>query len=85
MARLILETGVRAGEVCGLKPEHIDFKNKAILIENPKNNQQRYVYFGQKMSTDLKRWMQYRDRYSGSEYLFPTIRGTQLDIRNFEY
>ncbi|MBS4191218.1 tyrosine-type recombinase/integrase [Bacillus sp. FJAT-49705] len=82
--RLILDTGIRAGECCDLLPENIDFKNKSILIENPKNNQERFVYFGFKMSNDLKRWMQYRDRYSDSHYLFPTIRGTKLDVRNFE-
>lgn len=82
--RLILDTGVRATECCDLKPENIDFRTKSILIENPKNNQQRYVYFGHKLSRELKRWIQYRDRYSDSEYLFPTIRGTRLDVRNFE-
>lgn len=84
MVRLTLDTGIRAGECCNLRPENIDFKNKSILIENPKNHQERYVYFGFKMANDLKRWMQYRDRYSDSDYLFPTIRGTQLDVRNFE-
>ncbi|MGO4887088.1 tyrosine-type recombinase/integrase [Anaerobacillus sp. MEB173] len=84
MVRLILDSGMRASEICSLKPENVDFKTKSILIENPKNNQQRYVYFSHKMSTELKRWMQYRDRFSDSIYLFPTIRGTQLDIRNFE-
>lgn len=84
MVRLILDTGIRATECCNLRPDNIDFRNKSILIENPKNHQERYVYFGFKMSTDLKRWMQYRDRYSESLFLFPTIRGTQLDVRNFE-
>ncbi|WP_025726760.1 tyrosine-type recombinase/integrase [Heyndrickxia ginsengihumi] len=82
--RLILDTGIRASECCALKPDNIDFKTKSILIENPKNNQERYVFFGFKMSNDLKRWMQYRDRFSDSIYLFPTIRGTKLDVRNFE-
>lgn len=84
MTRLILDTGIRAGECCDLRPENIDFRNKSLLIENPKNNQERYVYFGFKVSNDLKRWLQYRDRYSDSIYLFPTIRGTKLDVRNFE-
>lgn len=84
MVRLILDSGMRASEICSLLPEHLDFKSKSILIENPKNNQQRFVYFSHKMSLELKRWMQYRDRFSDSIYLFPTIRGTQLDIRNFE-
>jgi integrase/recombinase XerD len=82
--RLILDTGIRATECCNLRPENIDFRNKSILIENPKNHQERYVYFGFKMANDLKRWLQYRDRYSDSIYLFPTIRGTRLDVRNFE-
>ena len=28
--------------------------------------------------------MLYRDRYSSSSFMFPTIRGTELEIRNFE-
>jgi len=84
-ARLILDSGLRAGEVCSLKPEHIDFKSKSILIENPKNRQQRYVYFSFKMANDLKNWIKYRDRFSDSPYMFPTTRGTELQIRNFEY
>lgn len=82
--RLILDTGIRASECCSLCPEHVNFDTKSILIENSKNKQQRYVYFSHKMATDLKRWMKYRDRFSDSPYLFPTIRGTQLDVRNFE-
>lgn len=84
ITRLILDTGMRIGECLSLTPDVIDFKTKTILIENPKNNQQRYVYFSQKVSRELKNWLLYRDRYSNSFYLFPTIRGTQLEIRNFE-
>ncbi|MDP9577378.1 UNVERIFIED_ORG: integrase/recombinase XerD [Bacillus sp. 1751] len=84
VTRLLLDTGMRISECLSLRPDNIDFKNKAILIENPKNRQQRYVYFSFKMSSDLKRWLLYRDRYSNSDFLFPTIRGTQLEIRNFE-
>ncbi|MGW6189370.1 tyrosine-type recombinase/integrase [Bacillus cereus] len=84
ITRLILDTGMRIGECLSLTPDVIDFKTKSILIENPKNNQQRYVYFSQKVSRELKNWLLYRDRYSNSFYLFPTIRGTQLEIRNFE-
>lgn len=83
--RLILDTGIRAGECCSLRPEQVDFKTKSILIENPKNNKERFVYFSHKFGRELKRWMQYRDRFSDSIYLFPTIRGTQLDVRNFEF
>lgn len=84
MCRLALDTGCRIGEICSFRPENIDFKNKSLLVENPKNNQQRYVYFGHKLSNELKRWIKYRDRYSDSEWLFPSSRGTKLDVRNFE-
>ncbi|WP_303984163.1 tyrosine-type recombinase/integrase [Niallia circulans] len=85
ITRLLLDTGMRIGECLALRVEHIDFKNKSILIENPKNHKQRYVYFSFKLSNDLKNWLSYRDRYSDSIYLFPTIRGTVLQVRNFEY
>nr|WP_156817003.1 tyrosine-type recombinase/integrase [Salsuginibacillus kocurii] len=82
--RLILDTGLRAGECCALIPADIDFRTKSMLVRNPKNHMERYVYFSHKLSRELKRWMMYRDRFSDSDFLFPTIRGTQLDVRNFE-
>ncbi|WP_345239585.1 tyrosine-type recombinase/integrase [Pontibacillus salipaludis] len=82
--RLIIDTGIRAGECCNLKPEDMDFKHNSLLITNPKNNKERYVYFSFKLGRDLKQWAKYRDRFSDSEYVFPTTRGTKQDIRNFE-
>jgi integrase/recombinase XerD len=84
MIRLMLDTGIRSGECVAIRPENVDFKARAILIENPKNNRQRYVFFSFRLSHDLKRWFTYRDRFSDSIYLFPTIRGTMLDVSNFE-
>lgn len=84
ITRLLLDTGMRISECLAVMPEHIDFNHKSILIVNPKNKQERYVYFSFKMQSELKRWMAYKDRYSHSPYLFPTQRGTQLEIRNFE-
>ncbi len=82
--RLILDTGLRATEICSLMPEDVDFRTKSILVKNTKNGHERYVFFGSKMSVDLRRWMQHRDRYSDSIYLFPTTKGTQLNVTNFE-
>ncbi|MGE6513341.1 tyrosine-type recombinase/integrase [Lysinibacillus sphaericus] len=82
--RLILDTGLRATEICMLMPEDVDFRTKAIIVKNAKNGHERYVFFGHKMSVDLRRWMKHRDRYIESPYLFPTTRGTQLDVSNFE-
>lgn len=82
--RIILDTGIRANECCELMPEDIDFRTKSILIRKTKNGHERYVFFGHKMSVDLKRWIKHRDRYSDSDYLFPTTKGTRLDVTNFE-
>ena len=65
-------------------PNDVDFRKKSILVKNTKNGHERYVFFGHNMSTDLKRWMQHRDRYSDSPYLFPTSRETPLSVTNFE-
>lgn len=82
--RLILDCGLRATECCMLMPEDIDFRTKAILVKNTKNGHERYVFFSQKMSVDLKRWINHKDRYCDSPYLFPTTRGTMLEVTNFE-
>ena len=82
-SRLTYDTGIRANESCELITEDVDFKFNSLLIRNPKNNKERFVYFSRKMSRELKRWLKYRDRFSDSDYLFPTIRGTKQDIRNF--
>jgi integrase/recombinase XerD len=83
--RLLLDTGMRIGECLILQPECFDFKHKSIHIKNPKNGQERYVYFSFKSANEVKQWMRYKDRYSDSPFLFPTTRGTQLEIRNFEH
>lgn len=75
---------MRIGECLELIPEQIDFKHKIILVKNTKNGAERYVYFSFKSSNELKSWLKYKDRYSDSPYLFPTTRGTKLEVRNYE-
>ncbi|OME37864.1 integrase [Paenibacillus odorifer] len=82
--RLLLDTGMRTSECLFLMPEHIDFKHKSIHITNAKNKKERFAYFSYKTANDLKYWLRYKDRYSESVFLFPTIRGTQLEVRNYE-
>ncbi|MGF7185798.1 integrase/recombinase XerD [Desulfitispora alkaliphila] len=81
---LLFDTGMRVGECLILKPEHIDFSSHSILITNPKSKKQRYVYFSHKMGRQLKSWLKHKDRQSDSQLLFPTNRGTQLQIQNYE-
>lgn len=84
--QLLLDTGMRIGECLSLKESDFDLKRNTILLraENTKGKKTRYVYYSNVMDKYIKRWLQYRDKYLDTEYIFPTIRGTMLDIRNFE-
>jgi integrase/recombinase XerD len=84
--QLLLDSGMRIGECLSLLEDDLDLKRKVILLraENTKGKKTRYVYYSPVMEKYLKRWLQYKDRYLDSEYLFPTIRGTVLDVRNFD-
>jgi integrase/recombinase XerD len=84
MTKTLLDTGMRVGECVSLMTEHIDFAHKSILLVNPKNKQQRYVFFSPRLGQELKSWLKYKDRYIDSPFVFPTRQGTKLEIRNFE-
>ncbi len=36
------------------------------------------------MQRDIKAWIRYKDRYVESDFLFPTHRGSSLQVQNFE-
>ena len=80
----ILDTGCRITECLSILVDDIDFNNKIVVIKNTKNKKERYVYFSQKMKRELKRWVQYKDRYIQSDLLFLSIRGNQLLIGTYE-
>ena len=87
ITQLIFDTGMRLGECLLIKDESdINFNERTIFLpaDNTKGKKDRYVFFSIQMATDLKRWLQYRDRYKESEYLFCTIKGAQLLVRSFE-
>ncbi|MEK3716257.1 tyrosine-type recombinase/integrase [Paenibacillus sp. FSL R7-0333] len=84
ITRLLLDTGMRIGECLSILPENIDFQHKSIHVTNAKNKQERFVYFSYKTANELKSWLRYKDRYSESPYMFPTTKGTQLEVRNYE-
>lgn len=84
IARLMLDTGCRVGECLEVTPADVHLRNNALLLRYTKNHKERFVYFSAKMARNLKSWMDYVDRYTDSPWLFPSIRGKKMDIRNFE-
>lgn len=85
--QLIFDTGMRIGECLDLLVTDIDFQARAIDLraETTKAKKDRTVFFSPKMSEELKKWIQYKDRYIESDYLFPSRKlGHKLQIGNFE-
>lgn len=83
--RLILDSGCRIGECLSIMRTDVDLKNNGILLRYTKSGKERYVFFSDKMRKNLKSWLEYLDRYSDSHYVFPSINGRKMDIRNYEF
>lgn len=81
IARMILDTGARISELTAIVPSDIDLRNGAVLLRETKSKKERFVYFSQKMGRNLRSWLEYRDRYTDSPYVFPSIKGNRIDIR----
>lgn len=77
IARLIFDTGSRISELLAIVPSDIDLRSNAILLRETKSKKQRFVYFSDKTRRHLKSWLDYRDRYSDSDFIFPTIQGNR--------
>lgn len=86
IAQLIFDTGMRITETLLIKETDIDFTKRTILLlaENTKGKKDRYVFFSQEMAKQLKKWLQYKDRYRQSDYLFCTHKGKPLNASNYE-
>lgn len=87
ITELLFDTGMRLGECLLIKEKtDINFAERTIFLpaDNTKGKKDRYVFFSVQMATELKRWLQYKDRYKESEYVFCTNKGTVLQERSFE-
>lgn len=87
ITQLVFDTGMRIGECLMIRDEtDINFTERTIFLpaENTKGKKDKYVFFSTPMAAELRRWLQYRDRYKDSEFCFCTIRGTQLKEKSFE-
>lgn len=87
ITELLFDTGMRLGECLLIKEKtDINFAERTIFLpaDNTKGKKDRYVFFSVQMATELKRWLQYKDRYKESEYVFCTIKVTVLQERSFE-
>ena len=84
--QLLIDTGMRIGETLALETQDILIDKKAILIraEICKGRKDRYVFFSSTMQNILKKWINHKDRYFNSNYLFVTTKGSNFTVLNFE-
>lgn len=87
MILLIMDSGMRLGECSCLLVEDVDLSRRRIHLraEITKGRKDRTVFFSAKTESVLRRWLQFKDRYVESDYLFPVReRGNHIRVGNFE-
>lgn len=83
--RLMVDLGLRVGEVVALRPEHLDLSGCVVHVREGKGAKDRDVSFERSASLlrDLQDWLERRaDAYPESPWLFPTGTGSRLDPRH---
>ena len=75
---MLYSSGVRVSELANMKLKDIDFKDKKILVLG-KGNKERYVYYGSKCDSLLKKYLDMD--HMGSPYLFIGKRKDRLNER----
>jgi len=87
MIMLMIDSGMRLGECSCLLLDDINLARRQVALraEITKGRQDRVVFFSQKTEMILRRWLQYKDRYVETDYLFPVkSTGAHVDGHSFE-
>jgi integrase/recombinase XerD len=68
---LLLRTGIRIGEVLGLRLNDLDIKGRKVhLFEGEKNSMGRVVYLSDDALFAIKLWLRRRDKNKDKEFIF---------------
>ncbi len=78
MLRLMLEAGLRAGEVVALRPEHLDMQTCRLIVREGKGAKDRVLWISDELRDLIGGWLQRRPE---SEWLFPARNGGQVQTR----
>lgn len=87
MIMLMIDSGMRLGECTRLTMDDLNIVKRQIFLkaEITKGRKDRTVFFSQKTEQIMRRWIQYKDRYVESDYLFPIkYNGSKVEIHTFE-
>ena len=78
MIRLMLDAGLRVGEVVALRPEHVNMQTCKVVIREGKGSKDREVWIPSDLRDLIGEWM---ERRTDSQWLFPTRNGDQVPTR----
>jgi len=87
MIMLMIDSGMRLGECSCITTDDLNLTKRHIFLsaDITKGRKDRTVYFSTKTEFILRRWLQYKDRYVESDYLFPKKHtGAHVDVHTFE-
>lgn len=74
--KTLLDTGVRANELCGIRLEDINLIENSIFILMGKGRKPRYVFFGKSTKKQIRKYLKYRGNQG--IYLFTNRSGDKL-------
>ncbi|MDI9607547.1 MAG: tyrosine-type recombinase/integrase [Atribacterota bacterium] len=78
MVRLMLDAGLRCGEVLNLKTNDVDFQTGKIHVKQGKGEKDRIVWLNEEALEVLRKWREIKPE---SEYLFTTLQGNPINPR----
>jgi len=78
LIRVMLEAGLRAGEVVALRPEHVDMRTCRLVVREGKGAKDRVLWISDDLRDVVGLWLERRPE---SPWLFPTRNGEHLDTR----
>lgn len=71
----LLDSGLRAAELCNLNIDDIDLKSGAVLVEKGKQQKQRVVYVGATVRKQYRRYLYEREDAMSADPAFVSDRG----------
>ena len=84
---VMLDAGTRLGETLSAEEEQLNIEEQSLHLpaDKTKGRKERTVFFSGKTAKELRRWLQFKDRYCESPYLFPVRHnGCILKVSNYE-
>ncbi len=84
---IMLDAGTRLGETLSATVEQLNVAEKSLHLpaNKTKGRRDRTVFFSAKTAKELRRWLQYKDRYCDSRFLFPVKHsGCPVTVESFE-